>query len=73
VDFVLEAGRETWGIEVKAGKDSEGFRLAGLAALGEPVPKLTRRIVVFMGTRKQTRDGIEFLPFFDFRKELPSG
>jgi predicted AAA+ superfamily ATPase len=73
VDFVLEIGRETWGIEVKAGRDSEGLKIAGLASLKERLPKLARRIVVFMGRKKQVRDGNEFLPFSDFEKELPPG
>lgn len=73
VDFVLEVGRESWGIEVKAGRDSEGFKVAGLAALKDRLPKLARRMVVFMGRKKQTREGIEFLPFSDFQKELPPG
>jgi predicted AAA+ superfamily ATPase len=73
VDFVLEIGRETWGIEVKAGRDSEGLKIAGLAALKERLPKLARRIVVFLGRKKQVRDGNEFLPFSDFEKELPPG
>ena len=73
VDFVLEVGRETWGIEVKAGRDSEGLKIAGLAALKDRLPKLARRMVVFMGRKKQVRDGIEFLPFADFQKDLPRG
>lgn len=73
VDFVLEIGRETWGIEVKAGRDSEGFKVSGFAALAERVPKLKRRIVVFLGKKKQTRAGVEFLPFDDFQAELPPG
>jgi len=72
VDFVIEAGREKWGIEVKAGRDSEGFKVSGFEALADRIPKLTRRIVVFMGKKKQVRDGIEFLPFSDFQNELPS-
>jgi predicted AAA+ superfamily ATPase len=71
VDFVLEIGRETWGIEVKAGKDSEGFKVSGFSALAERVPKLKRRIVVFLGKRKQVRAGVEFIPFADFQNELP--
>jgi predicted AAA+ superfamily ATPase len=71
VDFVLEIGRETWGIEVKAGRDSEGFKVSGFTALMERVPKLKRRIVVFLGKRKQARAGVEFLPFADFQNELP--
>jgi predicted AAA+ superfamily ATPase len=73
VDLVLEIGREAWGIEVKAGRDSEGFKASGFAALAERIPKLKRRIVVFLGKKKQARGGVEFLPFADFQSELPPG
>ena len=72
VDFVVEAGKEVWGIEVKSGRDSQSVRLSGLDALAERVPRLKRKIVVFLGNRKQSRDGVEFIPFDDLQRELPS-
>lgn len=72
VDFVVAAGKEIWGIEVKSGRDSEAVKLSGLSALQERAGKLTRKIVVFLGKRKQLRDGVEFLPVEDFLNELPA-
>lgn len=72
VDFVIEAGKEIWGIEVKSSQDSDGVKLSGMQALMDRVPKLKRRIVVFLGKRRQVRDGVEFLPFHEFHKELPA-
>lgn len=71
MDFVVEAGKEVWGIEVKSSRDSTGIRLSGLESLKERVGRLHRKIVVFLGTRKQARDGVEFLPLENFLQELP--
>lgn len=71
VDFVVEAGKEIWAIEVKSSRDSTGVRLSGLESLQERVGRIGRKIVVFLGTRKQMREGVEFLPLEDFLQELP--
>ncbi len=71
VDFVVESGKEIWGIEVKSSRDSVGIKLSGLESLQERVGRLHRKIVVFLGTRKQVRDGVEFLPLEDFLQQLP--
>ena len=72
VDFVLEVGRELWGIEVKASRKVDGSALRGLQSLAERAGKrLKRRIVVFLGSRRQRLDGAEIVPLEDFLAELP--
>lgn len=71
VDFVVEVGRELWGIEVKAGGRVTRRMLRGLASLAARSARVKRRIVVFLGRRAQTIDGIEILPLADFLAQLP--
>lgn len=71
VDFVLEVGREVWGIEVKAGQRVERRMLSGLASLSRRTARCTRRIVVFLGARHQLVDGVEVIPLEEFLAELP--
>ncbi len=72
VDFVLEVGRELWGIEVKASRRVDRSALRGLDSLGGRSDRLRRRIVVFLGARRQRLDGTEALPLEEFL-ELLSG
>ena len=51
VDFVLEVGREVWGIEVKEGRRVSRRALGGLSSLADRCDRLARRIVVFLGDR----------------------
>ena len=71
VDFVVEVGRELWGIEVKAGDRVTRRMLGGLASLASRTPRVKRRIVVFLGQRAQMIDGVEILPLADFLALLP--
>lgn len=70
VDFVLELGRETWGIEVKASRDVSSGALSGLASLAERLPSLKRRIVVFLGARARRVGDVDVLPLRQFVDEL---
>ena len=72
VDFVVRFGKETWAIEVKASRSISPTMLSGLRRIEEHVPKLRRRILVFLGERPQRVDGIEVLPLREFLAELPS-
>lgn len=72
VDLVLQVGRELWGIEVKAARNVARADFRGLAALADRSPKVKRRIVVFLGTRPQTSEGVEVLPLKRFLDELPT-
>lgn len=72
VDFVLEVGRDVWGIEVKASRRASRRMLRGLSSLAARSDRVDRRIVVFLGDRPQRLDGVEVLPLADFLKELPA-
>ncbi len=69
VDFVLEIGRERWGIEVKAGRHVHRADLSGLESLAARA-RLARRVVVFLGARAQSIDGVDVLPLDRFLGEL---
>lgn len=71
VDFVLEVGREVWGIEVKSGRDVGRSELRPLRAFSERVPRVARRIAVYLGPRRQAIEGVEVLPLAEFLAELP--
>ena len=71
VDFVLEVGRDLWGIEVKAGHRVTRSMLRGLASLASRSDRVKRRIVVFPGSRRQLVDGLEIIPLTEFLAELP--
>jgi len=71
LDFVLSVGREHWAIEVKASRQVDSRDLKGFDAFAEHARKVTRRIVVFLGPRRQRVDDIEVWPVEDFLAELP--
>lgn len=71
VDFVVEVGRELWGIEVKASRTVRKGQLAGLASFAERAARVRRKIVVFLGSRRQQIDDVEVLPVREFLAELP--
>ena len=71
VDFVLEVGRELWGIEVKASRRVDRGMLRGLGAFAARNDRVRRRILVFLGPRRQTLNGVEALPLEDFLGLLP--
>jgi predicted AAA+ superfamily ATPase len=71
VDFVLQIGRDFWAVEVKASRNVVKSALTGLASFASRAPRLRRKIVVYLGQRKQQIDDIEILPLRDFLAELP--
>ena len=71
VDFVVEVGREVWGIEVKASRRVDRRALRGLRSLSARGDRVKRRIVVFLGPRRQVLDGVEILPLEEFLGLLP--
>jgi len=73
VDLVAQVGRELWGIEVKASRRVEPSDLSGLSSLAHRSRKLKRRIVVYLGERRQRLGGAEILPLVDFLRMLPCG
>lgn len=72
VDFVLQVGRELWAIEVKSARDVPNRALRGLRAFSEKESRVKRKILVFLGSRRQQRGGVEVLPFDAFLSELAS-
>jgi predicted AAA+ superfamily ATPase len=72
IDFVLEVGRELWGIEVKSARTLKDLPRRGFDALESRAKGLKRRIVVFLGPRPQKIEGVEVLPLTTFLDELPS-
>jgi uncharacterized protein len=72
IDFVLEVGRELWGIEVKSARTLKESPRRGFDALEARTQGLKRKIVVFLGPRPQKVEGIEVLPLMTFLDELPS-
>ncbi len=71
VDFVVSVGRELWAIEVKASRRVDARDLKGFDALADRT-RVSRRIVVFLGPRRQRLEGIEVIPLEDFLAELPT-
>jgi predicted AAA+ superfamily ATPase len=72
VDYIVEAGREVWGIEIKASRAVDARDLRGFQALAERTRRLTRRIVVFLGSRRQKVGEAEAVPLEAFLDELPA-
>jgi uncharacterized protein len=72
VDYVLEVGRELWAIEVKSSRSVAERDARMIADFAERAPRVTRRIIVFLGERRQQFDGAEALPLADFLAELPA-
>jgi hypothetical protein len=72
VDFVVQDGRETWGIEVKHAREADRRSLRGFEALAEHAPTLKRRIVVYLGPRRMKLGDAEVIPLREFLDELPA-
>jgi predicted AAA+ superfamily ATPase len=65
VDFLLTRGKNLIAIECKSSQRVAKTDLMGLNAVKE-MNSVERRILVFLGERKRTVDGIEILPLRDF-------
>lgn len=72
VDFLLEVGRELWGIEVKATRRAASDMLSGLASLADRAKRLRRKILVCRTDRRARVGDVEVLPVRDFLAELPT-
>lgn len=72
VDFLLRRGRDFLAVEVKAQSRFSTPQLGGLRAIGE-LPRLVRRILVYLGDRRlRTEDGIDVWPFDDLVEAVAS-
>lgn len=72
VDFVLQDGRELWGIEVKASRRVTSADASGLRAFADRVSRVRRRVIVFLGPRPLTMDDVDVIPIRRFLGELPT-
>ncbi len=72
VDFVIEDGRDLWAIEVKASRRLPRLPSSGFDSLVQRSRRVRRKIIVFLGDRKQRVNDVEVLPLEDFLQELPS-
>ena len=52
--------------------ESDPRDLRGIAAFADRARRVVRRIVVYLGPRRQSIDGVEILPIEDFLSELPA-
>ena len=71
VDFVLEVGRELWGIEVKATRNASPDMLKGLASLGDRSKRVKRKLLVCMTDQRARIGDVDVLPLREFLAELP--
>ena len=69
VDFLLQKGSELIAIEVKTTKKVKAEDLKGLKAIGE-LKGVKRKILVYLGTVKMKKEGIEIMPFSLFYKNF---
>jgi predicted AAA+ superfamily ATPase len=72
VDFVLEVGRDLWGVEVNATRTVSPDQLTGLTSLGERTTRLTRKLVVCLTSQRARVRDVDVLPVRDFLAELPA-
>jgi predicted AAA+ superfamily ATPase len=71
IDFVLEIGQEIWAIEVKSAQRVSRSDLSGFSSLTDRTKRVTRKLLIYPGTRRQQMEGVEILPFKEFLNELP--
>jgi predicted AAA+ superfamily ATPase len=68
----VSVGRENWAVEVNASRTVGRRDLRGIEAFGERARRVARRVVVYLGARRQKIDGVEVIPVEEFLDELPS-
>jgi predicted AAA+ superfamily ATPase len=71
VDFVLEVGREVWGIEVNAARRVSSDMTTGLTSLADRAKRLRRKIIVCLADRRARLGDVEVIPVREFLAELP--
>ncbi len=69
IDFLLKKKDQFVAIEVKSSKTVSKADLYGLNAINE-LKGLQKRIIIYLGDRKRSIDGIKILPLGDFLKLL---
>ena len=71
IDFVLEIGREIWAIEVKSAQRVSRSDLSAFSSLTDRTKRVTRKLLIYLGTRRQQMNDVEILPLKEFLNELP--
>jgi uncharacterized protein len=72
VDYIVDVGRDVWAVEIKAARSIDARDLRGLGAFDPGGRRIVRRLVVFLGARRQKlAGGIEAVPVEEFLEELP--
>jgi predicted AAA+ superfamily ATPase len=72
VDLVIDRGEELWAVEIKYSTRFDPRDIAGLRIFAELAKKKVRSILVYRGPNRQSRDGVEVLPYQEFLAELGS-
>ncbi len=72
VDLIIDRGTELWAVEIKYTTRFDPRDLAGLRAFASVAKKPVRSVLVYRGTDRQLRDGVEVLPYTDFLNEIQS-
>ena len=73
VDFLLRRGRDYLALEIKAQSRFSSPQLSGLRAIAD-LPRITRRVLVYLGERRlRTDDGIEVWPLDFLLETLAAG
>jgi len=71
INFVLEIGREIWAIEVKSAQRVSRSDLSAFSSLTDRTKRVTRKLLIYLGTRRQQMNDVEILPLKEFLNELP--
>ena len=73
VDFLLRRGRDCLALGIKAQPRFSSPQLSGLRAIAD-LPRITRRVLVYLGERRlRTDDGIEVWPLDFLLEKLAAG
>ena len=72
IDFILEVDGELWAIEVKSGRRVHRSDIRALKSFHGGGKTVKRRIVVFLGPRRQLIDEMEIIPLEEFLAQLPN-
>lgn len=70
VDLVIDRGKDLLAIEVKYSTRFDPRDLSGLKAFASVAKKQVRAVIVYRGTTRQVRDGVEIVPYQDFLRQL---
>ncbi len=62
-DFIVEKGKDTWAVEVKASKSIGKHDLRGLNRFRDFHGKTCGAVVLYLGTVEKRIEGIEILPW----------